>query len=388
MPLRQSADAVDDLDAPRACSRDVLTMSQDPKARLDRRLGLAVERGGCFIEHQDQRVLRNHIGRDGLVGDQAPGDQSRRSHHDEHQRHGGLSNRPNISGLENVNADAPQDVHGRRVRRGTAAGRRRAGLAGACGDVRREKPRARPPFGPGSCYAAASASHRGRASEAPAKIRTMTQRLRLVLPVLLLLAVVGVAPARAHPHVWVTMHSELVYGTDGSVTGVRHAWTFDDMFSTFATQGIETKQKGVFTREDLAPLAEVNVTSLKEFDYFTHAKADGKKAVFTDPVDYWLEFKDGVLVLHFTLPLKTPVKAKTLALEMYDPTWFVDFTFADHDPVSLAGAPAACKLDVQRPATAAQPQQGQQLGEAFFNALTSASNYGAQFANRVLVMCP
>src|SRR6266446_6317025 len=121
---------------------------------------------------------------------------------------------------------------------------------------------------------------------------------------------VGLAPAIAHPHVWVTMKSEVVYAADGSITGVKHAWTFDDMFSAFATQGIETKKKGVFTREELAPLAEVNVTSLKEFDFFTQGKADGKKAVFTDPGEYYLEYADSVLTLHFTLPLATPVKAK------------------------------------------------------------------------------
>ena len=60
-------------------------------------------------------------------------------------------------------------------------------------------------------------------------------------------------------------------------TGVRHAWTFDDMFSTFATQGLESKKKGGFTRDELQPLAEVNVTSLKEFEYFSYAKANGKK---------------------------------------------------------------------------------------------------------------
>ena len=46
------------------------------------------------------------------------------------------------------------------------------------------------------------------------------------------------------------------------------------MFSTFATQGLASKEKGKFTREELAPLAEVNVTSLKEFDYFTHARGE------------------------------------------------------------------------------------------------------------------
>ena len=198
-------------------------------------------------------------------------------------------------------------------------------------------------------------------------------------------------PAFAHPHVWVTMKSELVYAPDGSITGVRHAWAFDEMFSTFATQGIETKQKGVFTREDLKPLAEVNVTSLKEYNYFTHARANGKKAEFVDPVDYWLEFAEGVLTLHFTLPLQSPVKAKAFHLEIYDPTWFVDFAFADKDPVALAGAPPGCKINVVNAgdvaAATTKPQQ-QQLGEAFFNSLGAGSNYGAQFANKVSVQCP
>jgi len=46
---------------------------------------------------------------------------------------------------------------------------------------------------------------------------------------------------------WVTIKSEIVYAPDGSVTGVRHAWTFDDMFSAFATQGLEAKKTGEFT---------------------------------------------------------------------------------------------------------------------------------------------
>jgi ABC-type uncharacterized transport system substrate-binding protein len=206
----------------------------------------------------------------------------------------------------------------------------------------------------------------------------------LLCSLVALLAVVGAA--RAHPHVWVTMTSELVYAPDGAITGVRHAWAFDDMFSAFATQGIETKQKGVFTREDLAPLAEVNVTSLKEYDYFTKAKANAKKAEFRDPVDYWLELAEGALTLHFFLPLKTPVKAQTLGIEIYDPTWFVDFSFAEKDPVALSGAPAQCKITVARAGD--MPVQGQQLGEAFFNSLGANSDFGAQFANKIAVKCP
>jgi ABC-type uncharacterized transport system substrate-binding protein len=193
--------------------------------------------------------------------------------------------------------------------------------------------------------------------------------------------------AKAHPHVWVTMTSELVYAPDGAVTGVRHAWAFDDMFSAFATQGIETKQKGVFTREDLAPLAQVNVDSLKDFDYFTLAKANGKKTEFDGPTDYWLEYKNELLILHFTLPFKAPVKAQRLDVEVYDPTYFVDFSMAEKDPIKLVGAPAACKLTVVRP-TDTSTASNAPVNEQFFNSLDAGSNFGAQFANKISVACP
>lgn len=51
--------------------------------------------------------------------------------------------------------------------------------------------------------------------------------------------------ALAHPHVWVKVTSEIVYNADGSIEGIRHAWTFDEMFSTYALQGIHTKTEGV-----------------------------------------------------------------------------------------------------------------------------------------------
>jgi ABC-type uncharacterized transport system substrate-binding protein len=197
-----------------------------------------------------------------------------------------------------------------------------------------------------------------------------------------------IEPAHAHPHVWVTMNTELVYTPDGSVAGVRHAWAFDDMFSAFATQGLKSQEKGKFTREELSPLAKVNVESLKEYHYFTYTTADGKRAELTDPMPgYWLEYTDSILTLHITLPFKTPAKAKLLRVEIYDPTVFVDFEFAKHTPVHLVGAPAGCKLDVALPhdITSAQSQK---LGEAFFNRLSSSSNWGAQFANKILVNCP
>src|SRR6201996_5588886 len=116
--------------------------------------------------------------------------------------------------------------------------------------------------------------------------------------------------ADAHPHVWVTLHSEILYAADGSMTGVRHAWKFDDMFSAYALQGIHHAKKGQYTREELTGLAQLNVNSLKEYDYFTFARGDGKKLKFGGPVDYWLEYTNPALVLPFNLPLKVAAAAE------------------------------------------------------------------------------
>jgi ABC-type uncharacterized transport system substrate-binding protein len=203
----------------------------------------------------------------------------------------------------------------------------------------------------------------------------------------ILLLLLSVNRAEAHPHVWVTFHSEVLYAADGSMTGVRHAWTFDDMFSAYALQGISHAKKGQYTRDELASLAQTNVDSLKEYDYFTYARADGKKLKFTEPVDYWLEYKNPSLILHFTLPLKAPAAAKALQIEVYDPSIFVDFEFAKDKPVSLSGAPQQClaTYDLPHQPTAAEQARLSQLDAV---PLDPSSTYGEIFANKILVKCP
>ncbi len=199
------------------------------------------------------------------------------------------------------------------------------------------------------------------------------------------MAIMGATAAQAHPDVWITSTSELLYAPDGSIAGVRHAWTFDDMFTTGALQEIDGKAKDVYSREELAPLAQTNAESLKEFGYFNFAKADGKKVKFDEPVDYFMEYRHSRLTLHFTLPLKEPVKPKELVLEVFDPTSFADFKFDGDDAVRLVGAPPSCKLGLQRRpmdrAAGAKP-----AGE--LPADGDHDDAGAMLANRITVVCP
>lgn len=191
----------------------------------------------------------------------------------------------------------------------------------------------------------------------------------------------------AHPHVWVTMTEELIYSGDGALTGIRHHWTFDEMFSSYAVQGIPAKTKGRFTREDLAGLAQTNVDALKEYQYFTSARIDGQKQIgmFGDPTDYWLDYDPSKteLTLHFILPVKAPKRVERLVLEIYDPEFFVDFGLSDLNPVKLIGAPEKCTLTTQKPhdSSFAPAQRTDNMSEV-------NAGMGADFANKIAVQCP
>jgi len=218
----------------------------------------------------------------------------------------------------------------------------------------------------------------------------MRRALASLLPLLLVLF--AALPAQAHPHVFVRVHSIIDYGADGVPTSVQQIWRFDEMFSSFAVQGLDVDGDGKYSREELADLAKINVTSLREYGFFTFAHAGGRKLSFRDPVDYWLDHDGKALTLHFTLPFAEPpppAKQGPLTVEIYDPTYFVAFSFADHEPAKLQGAPADCRVSSHGPppADSAPALQAGKLSEEFFTQLTAQSDFGQQFANVITVRC-
>jgi len=204
----------------------------------------------------------------------------------------------------------------------------------------------------------------------------------------LALGVSTATPAGAHPHVWITVKSQIDFTPDGKVAAVVHDWVFDEMYSSFATQGLANPGELV-KREQFAPLAKENAGSLADIGYFTTLKIAGKTVEFGSVTDYWMQERpDHLVEFHVTLPLKTPAPvSKFLTLRVADPEFFIDFEFDDKDPVKLVSAPSGCLASVSKP-KALDEGDKQKLSESFFTNLAPGTNFGFKMASAAIVACP
>ena len=198
------------------------------------------------------------------------------------------------------------------------------------------------------------------------------------------------AVAAAHPHVWVTVQSKVGFAPDGKVASVTHDWVFDEMYSSFATQGL-AKSGDLVSRAAFAPLARENAGGLADIGYFTTLKIGGKTAEF-GPVkdsDYWMEERpDHRVAFHVDLHLKTPTPpGQYFSLLVADPEYFIDFEYADQDPIALVSAPSGCSASIARPKPL-EGQDKQKLSESFFSNLSPGSNFGFKMASRAIIACP
>jgi ABC-type uncharacterized transport system substrate-binding protein len=198
----------------------------------------------------------------------------------------------------------------------------------------------------------------------------------------------GTAASQAHPHVWITGKETVIFDAQGRIAAIRHAWVFDEMYSAFATQGLG-KDGQLPSKADLAPLAKTNVESLAEFNYFTYVKADGQKIEFAPATDYELEERpDKLVVLTFTLPLKTPAKVgRAFTFQVYDPTYYVAFSMDEKEPVTTDAAPQGCSASVLGADPLGEAEK-QKMTEAFFANLSPGANFGLKLASRIIVACP
>ena len=133
----------------------------------------------------------------------------------------------------------------------------------------------------------------------------------------------------------------MLFDDKGRIAAIRHHWRFDEGFSAYALQGLDTDRDGKYSPQELEPLAKENVESLKDFDFFTFLSVGDYQAGFSAPKDYHLDLMDDRLLLHFTLPLVDAASdARQPRLEVDDPEYYVAFSLPSIEAVRLVDAPA------------------------------------------------
>ena len=207
-------------------------------------------------------------------------------------------------------------------------------------------------------------------------------------PATVLLALLAAAPASAHPHVWVTVRSELDFAPDGKIIGLVQDWKFDEMYSSFAVQGL-AKDGGLAKREDFVPMATENTASLAEAGFYTILKIGGKQADFGNVTEFWMEEgRDKLVNYHVVLPLRAPTApGRLLTLQVADPEFFIDFEFDDRDGLKLVNAPSGCSNSLAKPKPL-EAADKTKLTESFFSGLAIGSNFGFKMATHAIIACP
>lgn len=176
----------------------------------------------------------------------------------------------------------------------------------------------------------------------------MDCRRRWFLALLGLAALPG--PVLAHPHVWIAMRSDVVVDARGNISAINVEWTFDDGYAQLALDGLDTNKDGQYSQHELEPLTRENMESLKEYEFFTYPRVDGKKLQIGDITEYGQIYANDKLTLHFVVPLKQPVDPRRhdFYYKIYDPDFFIAMDYAADDPVTVIGdLPDGCRLDVR-----------------------------------------
>ena len=199
-------------------------------------------------------------------------------------------------------------------------------------------------------------------------------------------------PAIAHPHVWITMRSDVVVTGDGLIKGLNLEWTFDDNYAQMAMDGLDTNGDGVFSQSELDPLTKENIASLKEYEYFTVMRVAGEKQEIGEVTEFGQIWSNGKLALYFHVPLKAPADPRKgeFMVKVYDPDFFIAMDYAAAEPVTVVGnLPPACKLAVKPVPTDAELEQTRAMLSTKDKDWQPETNedFGAMFAQPVAITC-
>lgn len=152
----------------------------------------------------------------------------------------------------------------------------------------------------------------------------------------------------AHPHMWIDARVKMHLDDQGRLSAVTQSWTFDDLFSSYAIQGLKLDAKRQPLQKDLDSIAANWIEALGDpmSHYFTKIEQNEQllKTGQARNVQAVWDPKISRLTLVFELPLATPVAVNSLpvSVRVADPTFFVAYEFDPQDVARNATVVPTC----------------------------------------------
>ncbi len=200
------------------------------------------------------------------------------------------------------------------------------------------------------------------------------------------------APAAAHPHVVIEAWSDVVVNDAGLIEAVYVEWAFDENYSEIAIEGLDANGDGHYSAAELDVLTRENIAALKEYSYFTYAKADGGTVAYGEITEATQVLTGKTLKLHFRVPLKAPVdpKKQKFSYKIYDPSFYIAIDYSKTRPVNVIGTlPQGCTVELGEIAADQQTDETRQMLSTKGTDWQPDENedFGALFAQPVDVVC-
>ena len=194
------------------------------------------------------------------------------------------------------------------------------------------------------------------------------------------------AQAWSHPHSFISMQATPVQ-QDDRLTGLKMHWVMDEITSADLLYDAGKAKPGSVVWKKLAAEVMANVMAQHYFTEFWH---EGKPVKFGNlPPEYGLLREGNKAVLEFILPLgeAQPLAGQRYTFSVFDPTYFVDMTFASekslHVPPALA---SRCQFTLKTPDPDAS-LQAYALSLDKADAPPEEMDLGRQFAQTVTLAC-
>jgi nickel/cobalt transporter (NicO) family protein len=169
--------------------------------------------------------------------------------------------------------------------------------------------------------------------------------MRLLAAILLILLA---TPVLAHPHIFIDARAAILFNDAGEVVGIRNSWTFDEAFSVWQTQGLDTNGDGITSSEEMQELAVENMKGLAEYGFYTFAGEGNETLPLASMDDARFVYENGRSTLTFGVEPRGPYRIKdALEIAINDPEYYVAITFADVSDVTLENAPEGCGVRLE-----------------------------------------